>query len=334
VSDKLLEIKDLVVTFKGDYGVSTAVDGVNLSVGYGETLGIVGESGCGKSVTAFSVMQLLPIPPGKIARGKIFFKGENLLEKSEAEMTKIRGNKISMIFQEPMTSLDPVYTIGSQLTEAITLHQKVTSAQAKDIACEMLSKVGISMPEQRLKAYPHQLSGGMRQRVMIAMAICCNPELLIADEPTTALDVTIQAQILNLMSDLKKERNMSIILVTHDLGVIAAMCSRVAVMYCGEVVEYAPLRQLFEHPAHPYSQGLIRCIPRMDHDEEYLPVIKGQVPNLLKLPQGCRFAPRCPYATRLCQEKRPAAVNLDGEHWAACHYAATGFEKGGDTHAG
>ncbi|WP_368271500.1 ABC transporter ATP-binding protein [Enterocloster lavalensis] len=324
MGEKLLEIKDLVVTFKTDDGVVTAVDGVNLSIDYGETLGIVGESGCGKSVTSFSIMQLLPVPPAKIVRGEILFKGDDLLKKTDLEMSRVRGDKISMIFQEPMTSLDPVYTIGNQLTEAITLHQRVTSDEAKKIACNMLMKVGISMPEERLKAYPHQLSGGMRQRVMIAMAICCNPELLIADEPTTALDVTIQAQILNLMRDLKNERKMSIILVTHDLGVIAAMCSKVAVMYCGQIVEYAGIRDLFYHPVHPYTRGLIRCIPQMDRDVEHLPVIDGHVPNLLKLPAGCRFAPRCPHATELCKKERPNRVDLGSEHWAACHYALSG----------
>lgn len=327
MGSKLLEIKDLVVTFKTDDGVVTAVDGVNLSVDYGETLGIVGESGCGKSVTSFSIMQLLQVPPAKIARGEIIFKGEDLLKKTEQEMTKVRGDKISMIFQEPMTSLDPVYTIGNQLVEAITLHQHVSAQEAEKIACEMLTKVGISMPEERLKAYPHQLSGGMRQRIMIAMAICCNPDLLIADEPTTALDVTIQAQILNLMRNLKDERNMSIILVTHDLGVIAAMCSKVAVMYCGRIVEYANVHDLFYKPAHPYTQGLIKCIPQMDENIEHLLTIKGHVPNLLKLPEGCRFAPRCPYATDKCKTESPATCDVGDGHMAACHYALTGFTK-------
>ena len=236
-------------------------------------------------------------------------------------MTGIRGNRISMIFQEPMTSLDPVYTIGSQLVEAITLHQHVSAQEAERIACRMLEKVGISMPEQRLKAYPHQLSGGMRQRVMIAMAICCNPDLLIADEPTTALDVTIQAQILSLMDELKREREMSIILVTHDLGVIAAMCARVAVMYCGEVVEMAPVETIFERPVHPYTKGLIGCVPSLDTSVDYLPTIKGQVPNLLDLPKGCRFAPRCPCAKDLCLQSRPKTVELEPGHTAACHFA-------------
>ena len=321
MEQKLLEIKDLVVKFKTDDGIVTAVDGVNLYVNKGETLGIVGESGCGKSVTSFSVMQLLPTPPAIIANGEILFEGEDLLKKTPREMTKIRGDRISMIFQEPMTSLDPVYTIGNQLVEAITLHQHVTAAEAEKIACEMLTKVGISMPEQRLKAYPHQLSGGMRQRVMIAMAICCNPDLLIADEPTTALDVTIQAQILSLMEQLKKEREMAIILVTHDLGVIAAMCSRVAVMYCGEVVEMASVESIFEHPVHPYTKGLIGCVPSLDTSVDYLPTIKGQVPNLLNLPQGCRFAPRCPYATEQCLQARPGTVEVEPGHTAACHFA-------------
>ena len=327
MGEKLLEIKDLVITFKTDGGTVTAVDHVNLSLDAGETLGIVGESGCGKSVTSFSIMQLLPVPPAKIRSGEIIFEGEDLLKKSEKEMTKIRGNKISMIFQEPMTSLDPVYTIGNQLTEAITLHQNVSAEEAKKIACDILNKVGISMPEERLKAYPHQLSGGMRQRVMIAMAICCNPRLLIADEPTTALDVTIQAQILNLMQELKRERNMSIILVTHDLGVIAAMCTRVAVMYCGQVVEIAPVKDLFCNPVHPYTRGLIHCIPRMDQATEVLPVIEGQVPNLLHLPAGCHFAPRCPYATEQCRSAAPETVQVGERHLVACHYALTGFEK-------
>lgn len=324
---KLLEIKNLLVKFKTDDGIVTAVNGVNLSVDYGEIFGIVGESGCGKSVTAFSIMQLLPIPPAKIAEGEILFKGENLLQKSEDEMTRYRGSKISMIFQEPMTSLDPVYTVGDQLTEAIRLHQKVSKKEAKKIACSTFEGIGISMPEQRLKAYPHQLSGGMRQRVMIAMAICCNPELLIADEPTTALDVTIQAQILNLMKDLQKSKNMSIILVTHDLGVIAAMCTRVAVMYCGKVVEMATVYDLFYNPIHPYTKGLINCVPSLGKESKYLPIIKGQVPNLMELPSGCAFSPRCPYSTNLCEKLYPPRIELQNNHYVACHYAAQGLKK-------
>ncbi len=321
MSGSLLEVKDLAVTFKTDDGVVTAVDGVNFTVESGETLGIVGESGCGKSVRSFSITKLRPIPPAKITRGEILFKGENLLDKTEEEMTKIRGEKISMIFQEPMTSLDPVYTIGNQLTEAILCHQNISVQEAEKKACDLLLQVGISMPEERMKSYPHQLSGGMRQRVMIAMAICCEPELLIADEPTTALDVTIQAQILNLMRKLKKERNMAIILVTHDLGVIASMCSKVAVMYCGEIVESSDAVDLFKKPIHPYTQGLISCIPRMDKDTEFLPVIHGQVPNLLDLPTGCRFSPRCPYATEKCQREKPTQMQVGKDHFVSCHYA-------------
>ena len=320
MTEKLLEIKDLIVTFKTDDGIITAVDGINLDVESGETLGIVGESGCGKSVTSFSIMQLIPTPPGNIKQGEILFKGEDLLKKSSAEITKIRGNQIAMIFQEPMTSLDPVYTIGDQLTEALVVNHQCSREEANKIACDILHKVGMSIPEQRMVEYPHQLSGGMRQRVMIALAIIRNPELLIADEPTTALDVTIQAQILGLLKTLKDEYKMSIILVTHDLGVIASMCSRVVVMYCGRVVEIASIQDLFHHPAHPYTEGLIRCIPRLETESELLPVIEGHVPNLLDLPKGCRFSNRCLYAQEKCESEDPAIREVGNGHTVACHY--------------
>ena len=322
MAEKLVEVRNLRTHFYTEDGIVPAVDGVDLYVNKGETLGVVGESGCGKSVTSLSIMRLIPIPPGKIVDGEILFEGENLLKKPESEMRKIRGNDISMIFQEPMTSLNPVYNIGDQIAEAIELHQGLSHRDALNKAIDMLRLVGIPLPERRVKEYPHQLSGGMRQRVMIAMALSCNPKLLIADEPTTALDVTIQAQILELMKKLKRDLGMAIMLITHDLGVVAEMCERVVVMYAGKVVEEADAVSLYKNPLHPYTEGLLRSIPRLDEDREVLHVIEGVVPNPLHLPQGCRFHPRCPYVKDICKEQEPKLEELQPGRFAACWVAA------------
>lgn len=316
----MLEIKDLRTAFHIREGVVPAVDGVSFHINKEETLAVVGESGCGKSVTALSVMRLIKSPPGRIERGEILFDGKNLLNLSTQEMREIRGNDIGMIFQEPMTSLNPVYTIGDQISEAIILHQKVSKSEARAKGIEMLRKVEIPVPEKRFDEFPHQLSGGMRQRVMIAMALSCNPKLLIADEPTTALDVTIQAQILDLMRDLRKSLGMSIMLITHDLGVVASMADRVVVMYAGKVVEEATVQDIFKKPMHPYTHGLLNSIPHLDHDVEKLHVIKGTVPNLLYLPPGCRFGPRCPYAQDQCQKEQPNLTDVGNGHKVSCWY--------------
>ena len=302
---ELLEVKNLKTYFYTPEKVIPAVDGVSFHIKKGETLCIVRESGSGKSVTSLSIMQLVQSPPGKYVGGEILFKGEDILKKSESEMCGIRGNTISMIYQEPMTSLNPVFTIGMQIMETIRIHQKVSKEEARKKAVHMLELVGIADPDIRMKEYPHQLSGGMRQRVMIAMGLCCQPELLIADEPTTALDVTIQAQILDLMRRLKEELHMTILFITHDLGVVAEMAERVIVMYGGRVVEEAPVKEIFKHPRHPYTQGLLNCIPRVDVKEERLKAIKGMVPSPDKFAQGCRFHPRCPYAREICKSKEP-----------------------------
>lgn len=328
MSEKLVEIRDLQTHYFTEDGVVRAVDGVNLYIKRGETLGVVGESGCGKSVTSLSIMRLIPNPPGKIIGGEILFEGEDLVNKSEAEMRKIRGNDISMIFQEPMTSLNPVYTIGDQISEAIQLHQGLSYKEATDKAIEMLRLVGIPLPERRVKEYPHQLSGGMRQRVMIAMALSCNPKLLIADEPTTALDVTIQAQILELMKKLKKELGMAIMLITHDLGVVAEMCERVVVMYAGKVVEEGDAVSIFKNPLHPYTEGLLKSVPRMDEEVEKLHVIEGVVPNPLHLPPGCRFQPRCPVAVEKCKENQPPLEQVAPGRFVACFLATDRLTKG------
>jgi oligopeptide transport system ATP-binding protein len=322
MSDKLVDVRNLKTYFYTEDGVVAAVDGVNLHINRGETLGVVGESGCGKSVTALSIMRLIPNPPGKIVSGEIFFEGDDLLKRSEPEMRKIRGNDISMIFQEPMTSLNPVYTIGDQIAEAIELHQGLTHKEALAKAVDMLRLVGIPLPERRVYEYPHQLSGGMRQRVMIAMALSCNPKLLIADEPTTALDVTIQAQILELMKKLKKELGMAIMLITHDLGVVAEMAERVVVMYAGKVVEEGDVISIFKNPIHPYTEGLLSSIPRLDLDADRLHVIEGVVPNPLHMPVGCRFNPRCPYAKDICREQQPPLEQVATGRYVACFVAA------------
>ncbi|HDN81510.1 MAG: ABC transporter ATP-binding protein [Methanomicrobia archaeon] len=319
MSKKLLEVSELKTHFFTDDGVVKAVDGVSFSIKEGETFGLVGESGCGKSVTALSIIRLIPDPPGKIIDGKVYLEGEDLVKKSEREMQKIRGNKISMIFQEPMTSLDPVFTIGSELMEVIQLHQGLDKEEARKKAIEMLRVVGIPEPEKRMKEYPHQLSGGMRQRAMIAMALSCNPQLLIADEPTTALDVTIQAQILRLMDQLKEDFSAAVLLITHDLGVIAETCKNVAVMYAGKIVEYGSVEDIFENPLHPYTAGLNKAIPRLDIDTERLQIIEGNVPNLIDLPPGCKFYPRCPYAMDICAKEEPPLKKREGNHLARCY---------------
>ncbi|MHB0885158.1 MAG: ABC transporter ATP-binding protein [Bacillota bacterium] len=327
--EPLVEVKDLHTEFHTEDGLVKAVDGVNLHIGRGETLGVVGESGCGKSVTALSIMRLIPWPPGRIAGGDILFEGRDVLKLPEDEMRKIRGNEISMIFQEPMTSLNPVFTVGEQIAEAVELHQRLKPQEAMDKAVEMLKLVGIPLAERRVKEYPHQLSGGMRQRVMIAMALSCTPKLLIADEPTTALDVTIQAQILELMKKLKQELGMAIMLITHDLGVVAEMAERVVVMYAGKVVEEAPVRELYKHPLHPYTQGLLRSIPRLNAPKERLHVIEGVVPSLMNLPPGCRFAGRCPHATDQCRREQPSLRVVNGNNGDGSRHAVSCWLNGG-----
>lgn len=313
---KLLEVKDLKTYFYTDEGVVKSVDGVSFSVDKGETLGVVGESGCGKSITSMSIMQLIG-KPGKIVNGEIDFKGENLLDKSKEEMRKIRGKEIAMIFQEPMTSLNPVYTVGQQIMEAVLIHEDMTKEQARERAIQMLDLVKIPDAEKRLNSYPHEFSGGMRQRVMIAMALSCNPEFLICDEPTTALDVTIQAQILNLINELKEKTGTAVMMITHDLGVISEVADNVMVMYAGQVVEYTDVDTVFEKPLHPYTQGLINCIPKLGGQEEKLSTIKGMVPSFNDMPEGCLFCPRCEYAKDICRKERPELVDLDG-HQVRC----------------
>jgi oligopeptide/dipeptide ABC transporter ATP-binding protein len=310
-------------------GVGKAVNGVSWALPRGRTLALVGESGCGKSVTALSVMRLIPEPPGRIVGGQILFEGRDLLKLSEAEMRRIRGNRIAMIFQEPMTSLNPVFTIGNQIVEAIELHQGLRGREAWDLATEMLRKVGIPEARQRVCEYPHQMSGGMRQRVMIAMALSCNPSVLIADEPTTALDVTIQAQILDLLRHLQAETKMSILIITHDLGVVAEIADEVCVMYASRIVERAEVRELFAHPLHPYTQGLFRSMPRLAQRKERLDVIPGNVPNPLYFPSGCKFHPRCPLGRedRQCQTAEPPLKEVRAGHWVAC-WKAEGYSDG------
>lgn len=323
----ILEVSNLKTHFFTAGGVVPAVDGVSYAVGPGETLGVVGESGCGKSVTALSILRLVANPPGRIVDGIIRFEGINLLELSEQEMEKIRGNDISMIFQEPMTSLNPLQTAGHQISEAIALHQGVSRREAMDRAVDMLRRVHIPEPEHRAQAYPHQLSGGMRQRVMIAMALSCNPKVLIADEPTTALDVTIQAQILDLMRELRQTFGTAMILITHDMGVVAENADRVVVMYAGRKVEEAPVDGLFERPAHPYTRGLLASIPNLDAAARTEPVrsrlneIKGMVPVLSRLPPGCAFAPRCGFATDECRTAFPPLTTVRDGHVVACWHA-------------
>jgi peptide/nickel transport system ATP-binding protein len=318
VSDSLLQVKDLVTSFKTDRGVIRAVDGITFDIKKGQTVGLVGESGCGKSVTSLSILRLIQSPPGFVERGSINFDGKNILEFDDAGMRSIRGNRISMIFQEPMTSLNPVFTIGDQIGEVFRIHQGMNKKQAREKSIEMLRLVKIPAPEKRVDEYPHQLSGGMRQRVMIAMALGCNPELLIADEPTTALDVTIQAQILDLMADLQKSLNMAILLITHDLGVVAEVCDYVLVMYAGKIAEQGPVKDIFKDPKHPYTKGLLTSIPKLGHKTEYLPTIEGQVPSLYNLPKGCRFQDRCPHVMDKCRVNEPELKDVGPERKVSC----------------
>jgi oligopeptide/dipeptide ABC transporter ATP-binding protein len=318
-SKPILNIRDLVVEFKTEAGVIRALDGISFEVGEGEALGIVGESGCGKSVTALSILRLIPNPPGRIAGGSIELDGIDVVSQPEDKMRKVRGSLASMIFQEPMTALNPVFTIGNQMVEVIRVHQKISKADAKLQAIEMLRTVNIESPEKRIDQYPHELSGGMRQRVMIAMALSCSPKLLIADEPTTALDVTVQAQVMEEISRLQREMNMGMILITHDLGVIAETCTRVLVMYCGKVIEMAETKELYENPRHPYTRGLLDSIPRIREEKlESLPIIEGMVPDLANLPKGCRFAERCPKAEDRCRENEPPLEDTESGGKVAC----------------
>lgn len=302
----LLSVRNLTIEFTTRYGPVRAVDGISFDVYPNETLGIVGESGCGKTVTGLSLLRLIPSPPGRIVAGEILLQGRDLTKLSENEMQSLRGDEISMIFQEPMTALNPVLTVGTQMVDVLTRHRPLTRKQAKIEATEMLSKVGIPAPHKRINEYPHEMSGGMRQRVMIAMALSCSPKLLIADEPTTALDVTTQAQVLEQIVELQDEFQMAVILITHDLGVVAETCQRALVMYCGEIIERADIESLFENPQHPYSRGLLDSIPKLREEKlDELPIIPGMVPDLLHLPAGCRFADRCSRVTDECRLQRP-----------------------------
>lgn len=326
MNNSLLQVYDLKTHFFLDDGVVPAVDGVSFHLNRGETLAVVGESGSGKSITANSIMRLIPTPPGKIVGGQILFEGEDLLAKPEKEMRHIRGNLISMIFQEPMTSLNPVFRVGDQISESLILHQRLTKKEALEKAVEMLRLTGIPSPEKRVQDFPHQMSGGMRQRVMIAMALCCRPRLLIADEPTTALDVTIQAQILDLMRDLRDQFDTAIIIITHDLAVVAEMADRAVVMYAGKMVEEAKVEDLFDSPLHPYTRGLLSSIPRMEEKRDKLFVIEGTVPNPMYLPPGCAFAPRCPDALDRCHRERPDLLSPVEGRKVSCWLQAGGGE--------
>ncbi|RIE05134.1 ABC transporter ATP-binding protein [Cohnella faecalis] len=326
----LLDVQKLKTWFRTEKGSVAAVDGVSFHVREGEFIGIVGESGCGKSVTSQSIMRLLDEKRRVRYEGEVNYRGENLLQLPPSRMRSIRGNEISMIFQDPMSSLNPVFTIGKQLTEAITLHERVSRRAARERAIELLRLTGIPAPERRMGEYPHQLSGGMRQRIMIAIALACRPALLIADEPTTALDVTIQAQILDLLGELNRSYGMSVLLITHDLGVVAEVCSRVLVMYLGQIVEEAPVHELFARPRHPYTKSLMRAVPTLDSDRsQELPAIDGSVPTLYHIPPGCRFAPRCPYADERCTgPEQPPVVQVGEGHSARCWHAESLMEGG------
>jgi oligopeptide/dipeptide ABC transporter ATP-binding protein len=334
MAEPLLRVEDLVTSFHTDDGVVRAVDGVSFELADRGTLGVVGESGCGKSVTSLSIMRLLPEPAGVIERGRILFDGKDLAKLPEKEMRSLRGNRVSMIFQEPMTTLNPVHRIGHQIGEAVRLHRKASRKEARERAIEMLRLVGIPAPATRVDAYPHELSGGMRQRVVIAMALACEPRLLIADEPTTALDVTIQAQILELLVKLKEEMGMSILFITHDLGVVAELTDHVLVMYAGMVVERAPTAALFREPLHPYTQGLLASVPGFGATEgkKRLPTIAGMVPDLRALPRGCRFQDRCGLVKERCREEEPALTSIDGDREVACFAVGpAGYRTAGGT---
>lgn len=316
MAENLLEIRGLDIQYKTEDGVVRAVNNMNLEIKKGETLGLVGETGAGKTTTALGIMRLVANPPGKIVGGEIVYEGKDLLKNSEAEMRKIRGNKISMIFQDPMTSLNPVMTVGEQIAEVILLHQKVSKSESVTKSQEMLETVGI--PGDRYKDFPHQFSGGMKQRVVIAIALACNPQLLIADEPTTALDVTIQAQVLTLMNKLKKDFDTSMIMITHDLGIVAEVCDKVAIMYAGSVVEYTNKENLYTDPKHPYTVGLFNSIPDLESDEDRLKPIKGLMPDPTNLPPGCPFHPRCPSAMDICKQQAPQETMVKEDHMVKC----------------
>ncbi|MBI5117164.1 ABC transporter ATP-binding protein [Candidatus Poribacteria bacterium] len=316
--DIILDVRELKTHFFSDSKIARAVDGISFSIGQGRTLGLVGESGCGKSVTALSILRLIPSPPGRIVGGEIVFEGRDLLKLPESQMRSVRGNDIGMIFQEPMTSLNPVFTIGYQISEALRLHRRVSRAEAKSITIDFLHKVKIPSPEQRYNDYPHQLSGGMKQRIMIAMAICCHPKLLIADEPTTALDVTIQAQILELLMELRDEFKMSTLLITHDLGVIAETTDDVAVMYAGQIMEYTTTRRLFTNPKHPYTVGLFGSLPKLGDKREHLQAIEGFVPDPSNYPVGCRFHPRCNLMEQKCKQMDIELREIETGHLVRC----------------
>jgi len=319
VSEKLLRISNLKTYFYTLKGIVKAVDGVDIEIERGETVGIVGETGSGKSVTALSIMRLIPEPPGKIVDGKILFKGENLLEKTPEEMREIRGRNITMVFQEPMTCLNPVLSIGDQISEVFRRHRNMNKAEALQASIKMIERVGIADPSLVVKKFPHELSGGMRQRVMTAIALACNPDLLIADEPTTALDVTVTVQILELMRNLIKDYGTSLLFITHSLEVIAQMCNKVYVLYAGHVMEYADVRSIFKNHKHPYTTGLINCIPKIGEYRRRLEDIPGFVPNMINPPPGCRFSPRCQHAKRVCSREKPEMIEIDKGHYVACH---------------
>ncbi len=320
MDDTILKVNNLKVYFVTEGKESHAVDGVDFEVKKGEILGIVGESGCGKSVTSLSIMRLVKCPPGKIVDGEILLEGKDILKYSDKEMRDIKGKEVSMIFQEPMTSLNPAYTIGNQLVETLLSHEKITRREAKEIVLDMLKKVMISRPEQIMKSFPHELSGGMRQRIMIAMALLCKPKLLIADEPTTALDVTIQAQILELLKKLQEETQTAIMLITHDLGVIAEVAQHVVVMYAGKIVEDASVGEIFDHPMHPYTVGLQNSTPKIEYQGEKLETIEGYVPNMTKEVKGCAFKTRCPYAMKICGEQVPELKEVSPGHKVRCFH--------------
>lgn len=319
MSENILEIRDLVIEYHTDDNIIHAVNGINLSIKHGETFGLVGETGAGKTTIARAIMRILQTPPAKCCSGQIIFEDSDILKRSEAEMRKIRGNKISMIFQDPMTALNPIETVGFQIAEAIRLHNKIKKAEAEKRACDMLETVGI--PMERFSDYPHQFSGGMKQRVVIAMALACNPELLLADEPTTALDVTIQAQVLDMMKSLKHKLGTSVIMITHDLGVVADCCDSVAIIYAGEIVEYGTAEHIFDHATHPYTIGLFNSLPKLNSTERRLKPIKGLMPDPTDLPKGCKFCDRCPQAVEICSAAAPDIVKVSEGHFVKCHLA-------------
>lgn len=318
MKETVIEVKDLKTYFKVEEGLVTAVDGVDFELFAKETLAIVGESGSGKSVTALSILRLIQEPPGKIAAGKIFYQGKDLLKLTDREIRKIRGNEISMIFQEPMSSLNPVFTVGRQISEVIVVHQKLNEKEAESRAIELIKLVGIPNPEKCMRNYPHQLSGGMRQRIMIAIALACKPKVLIADEPTTALDVTIQSQILKLMQDLKDKLDTAIIIITHDLGVVAQLAENIMIMYAGKAVEYGDTKSIFKNPFHPYTEGLLNSIPKINENLKRLKIIEGTVPSPFDLPKGCKFSTRCNYVMDICRKKEPEYLSLSNHRKVRC----------------